>query len=141
MAWRTGPLEVTVDRDDRWFLLTAAAGTMVVAGAVLAVSGVPETPLMWPMYSLGLVLPTCGLTRGVAALMGLRVADAWQYNPASFLLVAMAALSLVRAALGVTTRHWIHLRLRPGPVVIAAVIVVVALLWIRQQGHAELLMG
>lgn len=132
---------VTWEPVDRLRPLTALA--VVGAGAVLAmaVAGIPNLPLMWPLYQLGVVLPSCGLTRGVVAFARGDLGGAWRWNPASAVVALAFVVVLVRAAAGVTTGRWLHghTRLRGWHVTVAAV--AIALLWANQWRHADLLMN
>jgi hypothetical protein len=140
VAWAPPFIDVDVDVRDRSSLLTLGAGAALVAASVLALVGVPHTPLMRPLYSLGVVLPGCGLTRGMVALVSGDPVTAWAYNPAAFAVMAMALAALLRAAVGVASGRWVHVRVRPSPVVISLAVAAVALLWLRQQASADLLM-
>ena len=126
---------------DRLRAMTACAAGIALVAAVMSRRGVPRLSLMWPMDQLGFVAPTCGLTRGVVALARADFAEAWRWNPASYVIglgiVAMAA----RFGAWVITRRWLHLHLRPTRTVITIAIVLLTALWVRQQAHAELLMS
>ena len=126
---------------DQRKVLTRAAVLVVVAAPVMAVAGVPRLPLMWPLHQLDIVLPGCGLTRGVVALARGDLGEAWRWNPGSYVVLAVAGAALMRLGLGLGTGRWIDIRVRQhrtGLIVLAAV---VAALWLRQQGQAELLIS
>ena len=126
--------------EDHHRLLTLLAGAALLVGFLLAVFGMPPVDLHLPLHNLGVMSPTCGMTRGVAALLGGDVPGAWRYNPASFLTVAGAVTVLMRGAVGVVSGRWLTFFVdvtRPGWVVIGAALLA---LWVNQQAHAELLM-
>lgn len=129
---------VAVDRHP--VLLWLAVGGLFFA-AVLAVVGMPPVSIHAPTHGWGIMSPTCGLTRGVAAAARGDVATAWAYNPASLLLVAGAVATVVRALMGSVTGRWVNVQLaitRWGGVVATMVLVI---LEINQQSHAALLMA
>lgn len=64
----------------RWLAWLVAAG--VVASGALAVFGMPPIDLQGPLHVLGLMGPTCGMTRAVRHLALGQVALALRYNPA-----------------------------------------------------------
>lgn len=91
---------------------------------------------MHPLHALGVVLPTCGLTRSTVAIFGGDFALAWQFNPGGFVVVVGAAGVICRWMLGTLTGRWLDV-IVPGwrvPVVIAAT--ATAALWLNQQSHA-----
>lgn len=114
---------------------------VAAAAAVFAVVGVPHVPVMWPLYRLGIVLPGCGLTRGVVALAAGDVAGAWRWNPASPLVAVGAAAGVVRAGVGAATGCWLTVRIASRRWMIALGVAAVGLLWLNQWSHAEMLMG
>jgi hypothetical protein len=141
VGWAPPFIDVRLEGRDRWSLVTVGAAASLVAAVILAVVGVPRTSLMQPLYSLGVVLPGCGLTRGMVALVSGDLSTAWAYNPAAFAVMAVALAAMLRAAVGVVSGRWVHARVRPSPAVIALATAAVALLWLRQQASADLLMG
>lgn len=134
-----GTLTFDVDTTDRWKPATLGALLAAPAAVVLAVFGIPPSPFMAPLYAIGVVLPGCGLTRAMVALVSGDMATAWAFNPASFALASAIVAGVVRSVVGFTTGRWLHARLRLSPPVVAAIVVSGALLWIRQQGNADLL--
>ena len=127
-------------RCDRWPLATVATVGVLGAAVAFRLVGIPDVPLMQPLYALGVVLPGCGLTRATVALVGGDFATAWAYNPASYVVAVLVAAGLARAAVGVAVGRWVHVRLRPSPALFGIVALVVGVLWLRQQRSAELLM-
>lgn len=148
MATLTAAQHARTTLHDRWIArdeyVRASIGSvlLIVTAAMLSETGVPKTPLMWPMYRLGLVLPSCGLTRGVTALLRGDLHRAWMFNPASFLVVAVAAALTLRLAVGIATGRWLVVAsLSATPrFVLVLVALGTAALWINQQAHADVLM-
>src|SRR5690606_566868 len=127
-------IAVTADDRMRWWTWISAGG--LVAAVVLAViGGFPlDTPM--PTHSFGWVEPTCGLTRGSTAIARGDLALAWQYNPASFAVVAFGLAGIIRGAVGMVSGRWIRVSIRlraAGWVVLAAGFVA---LWAHQQSNA-----
>lgn len=132
---------VRVDGADRHRLLTALAVVGLVVAALLAVFGMPPVDVHGPTHWVGIMGPTCGMTRGVAATMGGDLAQAVAYNPASPPVVAGAVAVVLRWAVGRTTGRWLtfHLHVsRSGWIVI---VVGLVLLTVNQQLHADLLLA
>lgn len=132
---------VSVASEDRLRTWNGGSAVVVTAAAVFAVTGIPAVPLMWPLYRLGIVLPGCGLTRGVVAAVRGDLAGAWAWNPASLLVVAAAAAGVARAGVGRMTGRWLSVRVAPRPWLIGLGLAALAMLWANQWAHAERLMG
>lgn len=126
---------------DRLRPLTIGALVIAAAAPVFAAAGIPPVPLMWPLYRLGVVLPSCGLTRGVVALARGDLAAAMEWNPASPLAAVAAAIGLLRAAVGAATGRWLHVLVQPRWWLLVVATVAVALLWVNQWNHAGQLMS
>ena len=126
---------------DQRKVLTRAAVLVVVVAPVMAFAGIPPLPLMWPLHQLDIVLPGCGLTRGVVALTRGDLGEAWRWNPGSYVAVMGAVAVLVRLGLGAATGRWVDIRIRRHRVVLIVLAVVVAGLWLRQQSEASLLIS
>lgn len=119
--------------------LVWAAGTGLIAAILLGMLGMPPVDLHGPLHYLGIMGPTCGMTRSVARAATGDLVGAWRYNPAGLLLVAGALACIARAALGWRTGRWLNLHLaisRRGWWMIALTLVA---LTIRQQLHVDLL--
>lgn len=134
-------LEVSHTAGDGLRPLTVASVGVAVAGPVFAVTGVPPIPLMWPLYRVGVVLPGCGLTRGLVALAGGDVAAAWRWNPASFLVALVVVLGLARAVGARASGRWVQVRVEWRWWLVALSAGAVGALWINQWSHAQVLMG
>lgn len=136
-------ISLEASREDRWRAVTFGGPTVAVLAVGLAAFGIPSTPFMQPLYALGLVLPGCGLTRGTVALASGDPAMAWDYNPASFVVAAGVVAAVARDVAFITVRRWVHVRVHASPttlsVALGVAIIAVALLWVRQQAHADLL--
>ncbi len=137
-------VRVTVERSDRYRSVSlAAAGLGAVAGA-MAVFGLPPIDLHGPLHWYGIMDPLCGGTRAARYTALGQWGEAWRYNPLGIVTVLLVGLLLVRGVVGVTTGRWPTLHVtwtrRARWITITLVIVLVALLEIRQQGRAELLM-
>ena len=128
------------DRDGARLPTAAALAVWPLALAFSAV-GLPRVDLMWQFHRVGLVGPTCGLTRAAVALASGDAARAWMFNPAVFVLAAAAAALAARAAVGRATGRWLVLRLPRHWSAAALAAVLVAGLWANQQSHAALLLS
>lgn len=116
---------------------TLIAGVVLVAGATMAVVGMADVPLMWPMYKVGLVSPACGLTRGVVEVFRGNFARAWRFNPASFVVVAGAVFLVARF---LVTRRWTSGDLGSfarRPTTIVSIGLAIVVLWVNQQANAD----
>lgn len=136
-----GPvLRVGVVARDRWRAVTVMAAVGLIAAALMARFGMPPVDLHGPTHRWGLMMPTCGLTRGVAAAARLQFGVAVAYNPASIALVAGAVVVVARAVGGVLTGRWLDARVGDGRYWWAIGTVIFVVLWVNQQSHAALLM-
>jgi hypothetical protein len=133
---RLGPRLDVGDVDQlRWLTVAAPVG-LVLAVVLVAIGGFPfDVPM--PTHALGLVEPTCGLTRGSTAIARGDFVTAWHYNPASFLVVGIGVAVIVRAVVGVTSGRWLNVTGRPTRVGWALIVVAVGALWIYQQTNAD----
>lgn len=98
---------VTDDRSRRvssftWLILGGII--LAVAGATL---GLPPFGIPMPTWEIGVVTPTCGLTRASVALARGEPGLAWAFNPAAFLLAIVATATVVRAFVGKITGRWV----------------------------------
>lgn len=91
-----------------------------------------------PTWELGVVTPTCGLTRATVAITRGDLATAWNYNPAAYLLAVFAVAVIARLIVGLVSGKWIN----AAPVVPTVVwIGLIAIWWANQQMHAELIIN
>ena len=134
-------VSVSVATRDGLRAWTIGSFIVVAAAPVFAVIGIPPVPVMWPLYRLGVVLPGCGLTRGVVAVVRGDLAEAWRWNPASLLVVAAVAVGMARAGVGVATGRWLAVRVAPRWWLIALGVTAVGVLWVNQWANTERLMG
>lgn len=123
-------------RRDRWFPATLFAVVVAVGAPTFALVGTPHASMMGPLYHFGIVLPTCGLTRGVVAIAAGRVGRAVAFNPISPVVAAAALVLTARAIFGVTTGRWMYIRFRVTRRRVAAGIVAATGLWMHQQANA-----
>jgi len=121
---------------DHWRAASVLAPAAGVAAVLFAVVGIPPLPMMAPLHEVGLVTPTCGLTRASVALAEGRLARAFAFNPASFVLAVGVAALCLRGVVGATTGRWLHATVRPTRVVVAVAVIAVVVLWVWQQAHA-----
>jgi hypothetical protein len=123
----------------RWLLPFALV--VLGFGSLFAWFGTVPDGLPMPTFAFGMVTPTCGLTRGTAALLGGRFGTAWRFNPASFLVVGAAVAIVLRAAVGILARRWPTVSVAIGPWGWALVGALVVALWVNQQAHADFVMN
>ncbi|MBO2456651.1 DUF2752 domain-containing protein [Actinomadura violacea] len=133
------PVRVSWDRDDRHRRLRIVAVAGLVAGALMAVFGLPPIALHSPLRLIGMVCPLCGGTRAVQALMRGDVVTAWHYNPLAFVVVPGALLVLARWGVGLATGRWVNVRVLRPAVFWTLVALLVAVLWTNQASHAAML--
>lgn len=141
--WRPMPGlgHVRLDHADRHRLLTALAAVGLLAAVLLAVFGMPPVDLHGPTHWIGIMGPTCGMTRGVAATAGGDLARAVAYNPASPLVVAGAMAAVLRWVVGRATGRWLTFHLHVSRRGWIAILLGLALLTVNQQLHADLLVA
>lgn len=137
-------LRMSLERRDHHWWFTAVGGAAFVIASAMAIFGLPSIDLHSPLHKLGIMDPLCGGTRAARYAAQGNVAEAWRYNPLSILIVYAAGLAILRAAVGLFGRRWVSLTvnwtLRRRRWAITILIVSMALLEIRQQLRADLLM-
>ena len=133
-------LQLRWAREDRHPRLTVLLVVGALGAVALALFGLPPVDIHEPTHYLGIMGPSCGMTRAVRWLARGDLVRAWQFNPAVFLLAATAAAVTVRAVVGRFAGRWIEMCLR-GPLVTAVVVMGLALLWLNQQLHAAFIMS
>lgn len=124
------------DRHRRFGVLAVVG---LLAGAGMAVFGLPPVPLHSPLRLVGMVCPLCGATRAVQALMRGDLATAWSYNPIAFIVVPVAVLLLIRWVIGLAVGRWPNVLVTRPRMMWSMAGVVAILLWTNQAMHAELL--
>lgn len=134
-------LVVRVVGGDRWRVVTNIALVGLALAGLLAVFGMPPVDLHGPNHRLGIMVPTCGMTRGVAAAARLDLATAVSFNPAAPFLVAGAVAALLRAVVGRVSGRWIDVMTGVPRFWMWVSGVAFVALWVNQQAHASLLMG
>ena len=117
----------------------ALLGVPVVA--LVAILGLPPLDIHGPLHYLGVMGPTCGMTRGVMWTARGNLIRASQFNPASLLVIPTMILLTARAAYARLTGRWLNLALRRRSWLWAAVGVLVLLLAVRQQLAIDLLLS
>ena len=121
--------------------LAAGAAAVLLLGKLFSVVGLPRISTMAPLYSIGIVTPTCGLTRSVTAIASGQFALAWRFNPGGFLVVALLAALLARWLFGRLTHRWLAVVVQDWRVPVAVIAAVTVALWVNQQMNAEFVMN
>ena len=128
---------------DRHSWLTLLAGLAIAIAIAMAVFGLPPIDLHSPLHKIGIMDPLCGGTRAARYTAQGNLVEAWRYNPLGILVVAGAAVAVLRAVVGLVTRRWATLSLALTPQrrrwVLGAALVLLVILEIRQQLRADLL--
>jgi hypothetical protein len=126
---------------DRHPTTTRLALIGIPLAALLAFAGLPPIDIHGPLHYLGIMGPTCGMTRGVMWTTRGDVFRAWQFNPASLLVLPTMIGLTIRAVHGRLSHRWLnlHIRWRPWLWIIPAAILL--LLSIRQQLNVEFLLA
>lgn len=122
-----------------WLLEAVALGGG--AAALMALFGLPPVDLHSPVHYLGLMDPLCGMTRAVRLLALGDIRGAIRYNPGSLAIALGAILIIVRSAIGTLSGQWLVIVITHRRIVFGVAILSVALLWVNQQLHADLLLG
>ena len=138
-------LRISLERRDQHWWLTLLGVLALAIAAVMAIFGLPPVDLHGPLHKIGIMDPFCGGTRAARYAAQGNLTEAWRYNPLSILVVYGAGLAIFRAAVGFLGRRWVTFTVNWTPRrrrwAIAVLIVLVALLEIRQQMRADLLMA
>lgn len=136
------PALVTVrEGHDRHPTTTRLAFIGISLVALLAAFGLPPIDIHGPLHYLGIMGPTCGMTRGVMWTARGDLARAWQFNPASLLVIPTMIAVTGRAVYGKITSRWLnlHIRWRPWLWIIPALLIL--MLSVHQQLNVELLLA
>ena len=111
----------------------------------MAVLGLPPVDFHGPLHKFGIMDPLCGGPRAARYTAQGNLSEAWRYNPLSIVIVCGAALIIVRTVVGFISHRWVTISIAWTPArrrwAIVIIIVLVALLEIRQQMRADLLMA
>lgn len=129
------------EKHDRHPTTTRLALIGIPLVALLAILGLPPIDIHGPLHYLGIMGPTCGMTRGVMWTARGDLARAWQFNPASLLIIPTMIGLTGRAIYGRIAHRWLnlHIRWRPWLWIIPAALIL--LLSIRQQLNVGLLLA
>lgn len=134
-----------IERRDRHWWLTALAVLALAIAVAMAILGLPPVDLHGPLHKFGIMDPLCGGTRAARYTAQGNLSEAWRYNPLSIVIVCGAALIIVRTVVGFISHRWVTISIAWTQSwrrwAIAGIIVLVALLEIRQQMRADLLMA
>lgn len=117
--------------------LAAGAAVVLLLGKLFSMFGLPPISTMGPMYRLGIVSPTCGMTRSVTAIMSGEFSLAWRFNPGGFLVVAVLVGLFMRWAVGHATGRWVSIAVEDWRVPIAIIVVLTIVLGVNQQMNAD----
>lgn len=128
------------ENQDRHVALTQLAGVGLAAALLMAVFGQPPYGFHGPLHYLGIMSPTCGMSRGVMWLTRGELALAWEYNPASLVALPAGVVALIRAVIGRLTGRWPNVFVRWTWWILGPLLAALVTLAVRQQLHAELLM-
>ena len=137
-------LRISLERRDQHWWLTLLGVVALAIAAAMAIFGLPPVDLHGPLHKIGIMDPLCGGTRAARYTAQGNLAEAWRYNPLSILIVYGAGLTIVRAVVGLLGRRWVTFTANWTPGrrrwAMWIVMVLLALLEIRQQLRADLLM-
>jgi hypothetical protein len=127
------------ERIDRHRVIGVLTVVGLVAGALIAIFGLPPIEVHSPLRLFGMVCPFCGATRAVQALIQGDPSTAWHYNPIAFPVVIGGAAVVVRLALGLYTGRWLNVRMTRPRLVYALGAALFVALWVNQAQHAAML--
>lgn len=137
----TGVVMFGWETHDRHPTTTRLALVGIPIAVIVAIVGVPPVDIHGPLHYLGIMGPTCGMTRGVMWTARGDLARAWQFNPASLLVIPSMLALTGRSVYARITGRWLnlHLRWRPWLWIVPATLII--LLSIRQQLNVEFLLA
>lgn len=135
----TAVLAFSWEEHDHHRNLTVAALFGIPLAGLLARFGLPPVDLHGPLHYLGIMGPTCGLTRSVMWFTRGQIATAWEYNPVGLLLVPAAFFVLGRAGFGWWTGRWLQITIHRSRWLVAFIVIGALALTIRQQLRVDLL--
>ncbi len=138
---RSSPVALRWEGHDRHPTTTRLALVGIPLVVLLAIVGLPPVDIHGPLHYLGIMGPTCGMTRGVMWAARGDLVRAWHFNPASLLVIpTMVGLS-VRITYSRITGRWLNLHIRRRPWLWIISTVLILLLTIRQQLNVDLLVN
>src|SRR5207253_2767172 len=114
---------------DRYGQATGVALVGVAGALLLALFGLPPVSIHEPWHFVGIMGPTCGMTRAVRLLALGDPTGAWSYNPGSFALTTIAAALLGRAGWGRLTGRWLTISSTRTRLLPALAVIALAVLW------------
>ncbi|MCO6502097.1 MAG: DUF2752 domain-containing protein [Acidimicrobiales bacterium] len=137
----TGVVMFGWETHDRHPTTTKLAIIGIPIAVIVAIVGLPPVDIHGPLHYLGIMGPTCGMTRGVMWTARGDLIRAWQFNPASLLIIPTMVALAARTTYGKITGRWLnlHIRWRPWLWLIPAVVILV--LTIRQQLNIAFLLA
>ncbi|MGH8872991.1 MAG: DUF2752 domain-containing protein [Acidimicrobiia bacterium] len=140
---RSHPSAVAIswEGNDRLTTVSRLALVSIPLVVLLALFGLPPGDVHGPLHYLGIMGPTCGMTRGVMWTTRGDLFRAWQFNPASLLVLPTMIGLMARAVYGRVTGRWLNLRIRWRPWLWIIPALVLLLLSIRQQLNVEFLLA
>ena len=113
----------------------------VVVGVICASIGRIPVDLPMPTHLIGMVTPTCGLTRGTVAILRGHWSLALHYNPVSFLVPVAILAAVLRLLVGrLIDNRWLNVRFHPTRLAWAIGAVLFVALGVYQQSHAMFIM-
>lgn len=127
------------DTDEMQWLPRAVAYGVAAAVTLALIGGMPVA-LPMPTHEIGMVSPTCGLTRASIALARGDVVSAWRFNPAAFVLAGIGIVVAMRTAWGLSRRRWVNIKLAPSAPRVAVAVVAFGAFWAYQQSNAQFIM-
>lgn len=137
-------VHVSIDASDRHRWVTFPSLGLLMIAVVMAVTGLPPIDLHGPNHWFGIMDPLCGGTRAARYTVQGHWALAWTYNPLGVLAVLLVGATVLRAIIGVLTHRWVTVTVRWTRrrrwIALTALVVLVIVLEIRQQGRADFLM-
>ena len=130
---------------DEWRAISVVGILGLTAAVLLAAWGLPSADLHGPLHAAGIMDPLCGGTRAARLTARGDLVEAWRYNPLGIAATLAAAVASLRLVAGHLTHRWITVEVAWTPrrirVTLLLAVLATALLELRQQGRADLLMG
>ena len=134
-------ISFVVEGTDRMRWVTWLTVVTVVIGVICAAIGHIPIDLPMPTHAIGMVTPTCGLTRGTVAILRGHWSLALHYNPVSFLVPVAIVTAVARVLVGRLGSHrWLNVRFHPTRLAWTIGAVLFVALGVYQQSHAMFIM-